>query len=288
MAKLPNIDGRLDKISNVPDAILCHIITFLPIKEAVRTSVLSTRWRYLFASMTTVHFDDRGLCRSTHGKRFINFVDRLMFFPREASLDCLRVDFMTSYIGSSRIYGWICAALLRGVKKLDLVFDSEDVLAFHNLVELEIVENLDQIYDDINCFDCGGMWVGEFLKCSPNLQTLVLSLARSGSSFFRGDFIQIGVWSPPEMVPSCLLSCLKEIVLCSYDVTLLFKLIKYFLNNARVLEKLTIRIDTHKLNEKEELRFTKEVLALPRCSERCQVLIDYWSKWGSILYPSTF
>ncbi|KAK8643922.1 hypothetical protein V6N13_013199 [Hibiscus sabdariffa] len=40
-----------DRISNLFDFILCNILSSLPIKDAVSTSILSTRWRHLYAYM---------------------------------------------------------------------------------------------------------------------------------------------------------------------------------------------------------------------------------------------
>ena len=37
-----------DLISELPDHLLCVILSYLPIKDAVRSSVLATRWRYLY------------------------------------------------------------------------------------------------------------------------------------------------------------------------------------------------------------------------------------------------
>ncbi|PPS03481.1 hypothetical protein GOBAR_AA17181 [Gossypium barbadense] len=58
--------------------------------EAVRTSIISTKWRYLFASISTIKFDGhlmRGLT-DRNVDSFKNFVDRLLKFPdQEIDLD---------------------------------------------------------------------------------------------------------------------------------------------------------------------------------------------------------
>ncbi|KAB2044307.1 hypothetical protein E1A91_D01G085700v1 [Gossypium mustelinum] len=48
---------KADRISDLPDSILTHILSFLSTNEAVRTSILPTRWRYLFALLPNLHFD---------------------------------------------------------------------------------------------------------------------------------------------------------------------------------------------------------------------------------------
>ncbi|KAL1110770.1 hypothetical protein E1A91_D02G011100v1 [Gossypium mustelinum] len=120
-----------DRISNFPDHIRCHILSFLPIKEAVRTSIISTKWRYLFASISTVVFDTYLLCGLTHRNvgSFKNFVDRLLKFPGQLSLDCfrLRADEIASWNDGDHdfdVSGWICGAVCRGVKEIDLYLDN--------------------------------------------------------------------------------------------------------------------------------------------------------------------
>ncbi|XP_010047341.2 F-box protein At2g39490 [Eucalyptus grandis] len=46
----------VDLVSNLPQDILQRINSFLPLKEAVRTSLLSTQWRSLWSPTTVTHF----------------------------------------------------------------------------------------------------------------------------------------------------------------------------------------------------------------------------------------
>ncbi|KAI3443003.1 F-box domain-containing protein [Psidium guajava] len=48
---------HLDLISNLPQDILQRIKSFLPLKEAVRTSLLSTQWMSLWSPTVVSHFD---------------------------------------------------------------------------------------------------------------------------------------------------------------------------------------------------------------------------------------
>ncbi|KAK3156960.1 hypothetical protein QOZ80_2AG0114350 [Eleusine coracana subsp. coracana] len=51
-------DGGVDRLNDLPDDILGHILSFLPTEEAGRAAVLSTRWRYMFANVHTLSFQD--------------------------------------------------------------------------------------------------------------------------------------------------------------------------------------------------------------------------------------
>ncbi|KAL1180898.1 hypothetical protein V6Z11_A02G009600 [Gossypium hirsutum] len=138
-----------DRISSFPDHILCHILSFLPIKEAVRTSIISTKWRCLFSSISTLEFDHCLLSGLTDRNvdSFKNFVDRLLKFPDQVSLDCFRLtDRISSWNDEDHdfdVSGWICAALCRGVKEIDLQLDNLGdappvLFTCHSLVKLTL------------------------------------------------------------------------------------------------------------------------------------------------------
>jgi hypothetical protein len=48
----------VDRISNLPDEILGHILYFLPSKDAITTTILSHRWENLWAKFLPLRFDE--------------------------------------------------------------------------------------------------------------------------------------------------------------------------------------------------------------------------------------
>jgi hypothetical protein len=55
--ELEDIDETSKSLGNLSDDVLLDILSLLPTKEAVRTSLLSKRWEYLWASMSNLVFD---------------------------------------------------------------------------------------------------------------------------------------------------------------------------------------------------------------------------------------
>ncbi|XP_056846714.1 F-box protein At3g59000 isoform X2 [Raphanus sativus] len=117
----------MDHISNLPDGVLCHILSFLTTKEAALTSILAKRWLNLVAFVPCLTIDDTVFLHPEKGKRdredmrqsFMNFVERVLAlqikFPlKRFSLNCFTV------VDMDRVDGWISSVLARGVSDLDL------------------------------------------------------------------------------------------------------------------------------------------------------------------------
>ncbi|CAN7103518.1 unnamed protein product, partial [Brassica rapa subsp. narinosa] len=118
---------EMDRVSNLPDEVLCHILSFLTTKEAALTSILAKRWRNLLAFVPSLTIDDHPVfLHPQYGKlyrreiiqSFTHFVDRVLTLQgsplKKLSLKCPTVD------DTARVDGWISNALARGVSDLDL------------------------------------------------------------------------------------------------------------------------------------------------------------------------
>jgi hypothetical protein len=47
-----------DRISSLPDGVLSHILSFLPTKTTVQTSILSNRWHHIWKHSSVLYFTE--------------------------------------------------------------------------------------------------------------------------------------------------------------------------------------------------------------------------------------
>ncbi|KAJ4704238.1 F-box protein [Melia azedarach] len=116
-----------DRISSLPDSVLCHILSFLPTKYAVATSILSSRWNLVWSSLPSLCFDDR-LCleykrtnRLTNdaSTRFENFVNRVLVVSQQLNIDKFSLNcFKIRYPACLKL--WVSAAIMRNVREIEL------------------------------------------------------------------------------------------------------------------------------------------------------------------------
>ncbi|KAM6570524.1 hypothetical protein CsatB_018509 [Cannabis sativa] len=64
-----------DRISKLPDAIIVHILSFLPTKDVVRTCLISNRWKLIWYLVPKLSFSNT---ESHFQEEFFNFVDKCL------------------------------------------------------------------------------------------------------------------------------------------------------------------------------------------------------------------
>ncbi|RZC71477.1 hypothetical protein C5167_034636 [Papaver somniferum] len=74
-----------DRISNLPDSLIHHILSFIDTKFAVQTCVLSKRWRYIWTSMPKLNFSNACHRRESDddddcGDEGVNLINRFQKF----------------------------------------------------------------------------------------------------------------------------------------------------------------------------------------------------------------
>ncbi|XP_031259824.1 putative FBD-associated F-box protein At5g53635 [Pistacia vera] len=108
-----------DLISKLPDSIILHIFSFLPIKVVLRTSALSTRWKNLWTSISNIDFDECSHYLQLGMKpSFLDSVEKVLH--RDPS--CIRKFCFRCImdVSASRINSWISVAVTLKVQELDL------------------------------------------------------------------------------------------------------------------------------------------------------------------------
>lgn len=119
MAKLVRKKG-VDRISALTDEVLTHIMSFLPAKAVVQTSMLSSRWRDVYKQASDIIFEYEG--NSLQCSRRDVFLDRILFSRKT---DISKLILKGSHtVDSARLNGWLNAAFTYGVKHMDLQIKS--------------------------------------------------------------------------------------------------------------------------------------------------------------------
>ncbi|MCL7023790.1 hypothetical protein MKW94_006516 [Papaver nudicaule] len=193
-AKRLNHEGDQDRISALPESILHHILSFLDLKQAIKSSILSSKWRYVWTSLPFLCFDF-GLFQTKNSmqpkaKLFAKFVDRV-FQLRDTSSSIERLnlncfEFVSPDIQnlSNSLYAWILIGLKRKIKELylDVPFSPKDfklpsnIFTCESLTKLQLRGSEKEPYCIFlgnlpNAFSCIGSSIG---SC-PMLESLTIT-----------------------------------------------------------------------------------------------------------------
>ncbi|KAK9156119.1 hypothetical protein Sjap_003599 [Stephania japonica] len=117
MCVVPIVKGARDRLSDLPDPILHHIFSFIDTRYAVRSSVLSSRWRHLWKSLPHLYFNGEAHRRRNITVRLVNNV---LYRNDNSDIHTLRIESVAHWHYDS-IRSWILAAIARNVHELDLL-----------------------------------------------------------------------------------------------------------------------------------------------------------------------
>jgi hypothetical protein len=114
------VDGNRKCLRNLPEEILQYIISLLPTKDAVRTSIVCKRWEYLWTSIPNLDFN--GLDPANR-KLYTNVMERALVL-RECSN--IKQFTLTYYVVDEVVLvsGWISAAVRRNVQEMYIDLNS--------------------------------------------------------------------------------------------------------------------------------------------------------------------
>ncbi|KAK2984819.1 hypothetical protein RJ640_004644 [Escallonia rubra] len=138
MSKNQKINVCADRISQLPDAILSRILSFMPTKYAAQTSVLSTRWKYLWFSVPVLDFEmhlyvnykgDRSnfdMYEKHIMSNFTSSVDRLLDLRGNMTTKKFRLSCFEE-CDPSRLFAWLNAMMLSNVREVDLELRMHDL-----------------------------------------------------------------------------------------------------------------------------------------------------------------
>ncbi|XVF44492.1 hypothetical protein PTKIN_Ptkin02bG0127600 [Pterospermum kingtungense] len=130
-------ENGMDRISDLPDVLLHHILLFLPIKSIAQTSVLSRRWRSLWSSFPDLDFTSINPIDPSNGKRSsphslsskrMDFISQVLAL-RDKHSD-LRILRFRAPLSFSRLNGLIRRAIRQNVQELDVEVATDDYFNF--------------------------------------------------------------------------------------------------------------------------------------------------------------
>ncbi|KAK7858059.1 f-box protein [Quercus suber] len=164
LRKKQNANKSRKGINNFPDPILQHVLSYLSTKEAVRTSILSKRWKYLWTSIPKIDFNEG----APDGRMmFMKFVERVLALHGPSNIKRFSLSCNVQY-DTSRITAWMRSVVKHKRLTLEKVIFSDDHSTQQLFTGCPILE-------DLCLIDCIWKYVKAVCISSPMLRRLFIS-----------------------------------------------------------------------------------------------------------------
>ncbi|KAL1534172.1 hypothetical protein AAHA92_30390 [Salvia divinorum] len=186
---------RTDKISELPDEIIFTVLSFLSLRDAASTSVLSSRWLDLWKHTCNLNFFDSNniiqiKSETEHDSwdletcKHVKTVNSALQSHQALSLKRFRLCFYANKSAQSTIIKWLEFVWSRRVKRLDLNFRCESrrhaVVLQDLLGEMRPMKYLETLV--LKLMKVSGEDISLFLRNCPFLRRLNIA-----SSFLTSD-----------------------------------------------------------------------------------------------------
>ncbi|CAH2065665.1 unnamed protein product, partial [Thlaspi arvense] len=123
----------MEKLSSEsPDDLLLKILSFLPTKVAVSTSVLSKRWEFLWMDLSVLEYDDSILPKDRNDRLWKcnmmrPFIGRNMSLHRAPVIESFRINFNTAPFEPEDIKFWVANAVFCCVRELSINYSLNSI-----------------------------------------------------------------------------------------------------------------------------------------------------------------
>ncbi|KAL8032160.1 hypothetical protein ABFX02_13G077000 [Erythranthe guttata] len=156
------------RLSDLPDSVLSHILSFLPTKLSIRTSILARRWRYLWSYVPALYFD------SEYDDE--EFIERVLSLHKLKTITTFRLYLKDVHNGiePDQIKAWIASAIKRNISSSSIIPVVVTPLAVC-LPRLKKIHLSPVLY-------AGGTSLSDLLSSCPALEEVVIRLIIKCSS----------------------------------------------------------------------------------------------------------
>ncbi|XP_057519718.1 putative F-box/FBD/LRR-repeat protein At4g13965 [Amaranthus tricolor] len=116
-----------DRISSLHDELLGRILSFMPTKYAVATSILSPRWKNVYKLISTLDFDDSLITSNApqHHDHFKRFVNGILQQCKKTYIDKFKLNCENDNYENSEIGIWVRAAVMLKVSKFEVTIQKD-------------------------------------------------------------------------------------------------------------------------------------------------------------------